>query len=557
MKQRMAAICAVVTAVLAGCSGIPDSGPVLAGQVPQAEDPGDLEFLPEGPREGATPEELVAGFLQAAISPGDDFAIAREYLCTDAAAAWDPTTGVTVRSGQPQLSSTGDGRAIEATIDVVGRLDGQGLFTEMRDASVRLPFEMAERGGRWCIASAPDGIVLTRYFFQALFDMQELQWFTPDGVMGVRDVRWFERSGDTLAARIVDAVLAGPAPWLADAVRSAGNPGVTRVGAVELDGDGSATVTVSGDQLASSTPEQASRLAQQLASALRLAGITTATVLIEGAPEDYPVADSALAPALGSTTIDSRPLVLRSGVLDRVGSGQQTTLDTGPALERLQASSYAVDVDTTLGVALAAGRVVRLGEGGVETVLAEGVTVPPSLDRHGWAWWVSEQVPGAIMASNGTTSVVLELPDTRERVVGIDVSREGARLAVVTALGDETHAWAYGIARDADGRPQATGEPYRLGDIAGAAVDVTWSDDTEVAVLTNASSTSAVVNLTIGGEAEQLPALPQSVAQVVGGSEGAPSLRALTADGRLLAPRGGAWQSVVDVEDVRLIATQI
>ena len=76
MRRALAAALAVLA--LAGCVAIPDGGPVVEGQVDADEQTNDFVFLAQEPQPGATQEEIILGFLGAAISPADDYAIARE-----------------------------------------------------------------------------------------------------------------------------------------------------------------------------------------------------------------------------------------------------------------------------------------------------------------------------------------------------------------------------------------------------------------------------------------------------------------------------------------------
>ena len=106
MRLRKALAAGAGVLALVGCVGLPDSGPVSAGEVEDGTDLGDVEFIAEGPTPGATQEEIVQGFLQAALSPADDFSIARDYLADGFDVEWDPGAGVSLRSGSATLTAT-------------------------------------------------------------------------------------------------------------------------------------------------------------------------------------------------------------------------------------------------------------------------------------------------------------------------------------------------------------------------------------------------------------------------------------------------------------------
>src|SRR5580765_2482444 len=73
-------------AAASACGGIPDSGPVHAGA--QLDGPPPVRVLAAPPVPGATPAEIVRGFLRAQPGLDDDAAVARSYLVGEAARSW-------------------------------------------------------------------------------------------------------------------------------------------------------------------------------------------------------------------------------------------------------------------------------------------------------------------------------------------------------------------------------------------------------------------------------------------------------------------------------------
>jgi hypothetical protein len=76
----------VFAAAASACGGIPDSGPVHAGA--QLDGPPPVRVLAAPPVPGASPTEIVRGFLRAHPGLDDDAAVARSYLVGDAARTW-------------------------------------------------------------------------------------------------------------------------------------------------------------------------------------------------------------------------------------------------------------------------------------------------------------------------------------------------------------------------------------------------------------------------------------------------------------------------------------
>ena len=96
--RRVWALALVVVGLLAGCAGIPPTGPVNAGDV-QVDEVSGVVALPEGPQQGATPRAIVEGFMLAGSAGlSGDFSVARQFLAGDAARTWDPSSGTTVSS---------------------------------------------------------------------------------------------------------------------------------------------------------------------------------------------------------------------------------------------------------------------------------------------------------------------------------------------------------------------------------------------------------------------------------------------------------------------------
>ena len=94
---RLAVLGVAVAAVVAGCAGIPTSGPVHeAGQLNGVGDEPFSRIVAQGPAEGATPNAILTGFLAASASFDDDHLVARSFLTPDAARSWRPGSRVQV-----------------------------------------------------------------------------------------------------------------------------------------------------------------------------------------------------------------------------------------------------------------------------------------------------------------------------------------------------------------------------------------------------------------------------------------------------------------------------
>ncbi len=208
--------------VLAACAGLPTSGPVNAGLESDANAaPPDVAFLPDRPQPGATPEEIVQGFIRAGSGPGvtGEWERAKEFLAPEIRGTWDPTAGVTIDlSGDRVYSSTEEG-SVSLTLDGVAAVDANGAYAPTDAGPSSLPFRLAQQeDGEWRITETLDGIVLDRDVFPTVFRDYSLMYFDPTWQYLVPDVRWFPRSN--AASRVADALVNEPrSEWLAESVK--------------------------------------------------------------------------------------------------------------------------------------------------------------------------------------------------------------------------------------------------------------------------------------------------------------------------------------------------
>lgn len=548
MKRAVLALVAVLG--LAGCVAIPDAGPVVEGDVDTSEQSSNLIFIAPDPEPGATQEEIVLGFLAAAITPGDDFAIAREYLTEEASANWDPDARVIVRTGaQPEVALTGE-RSATASLTALSEVGPAGAL-ELSGGDRLLEFELALVAGEWRIAAAPDGIVLSSTRFGQLFRAHTLHWFTADGSRTVPEVRWFERTAATLAERIIDAVLAGPSSWLAPAVTTAAAVETQRVGPPRADGT-TMTVTLDFAQVEQRGSASLAPLAAQLSLSLRDLGVREVRVQVAGL--DGLVASSNDAAPVDDGSVDQRPLVLEGDVLHSVGAGDPYVDPAGAALAAMGATNYTVG--DAGGVAHTGATAAWIAPDAEPVVISTDVSVVPTVDDRGWVLLHEHASAGRLLAWHGDERSELSLPPVLGTPAAMEFARDGTRLAVVTDEGGGSAVWVMAVERDDDGTPVALGEPFPLPSIEGVATDITWVSPTQVAVLATDEGRTPITVLAVGGAAEPLPTPDGEVLAIVGGSEGIPTLRALDAEGAVLMLRGRLWSATLGLGPVALIATQ-
>ena len=126
------------------------------------------------------------------------------------------------------------------------------------------------------------------------------------------------------------------------------------------------------------------------------------------------------------------------------------------------------------------------------------------------------------------------------------VSAGGARVVVVSRQADATRIELAAVIRDRTGMPLILGEPLRFGEALANVSDVSWVDQSTVAVLGSVLSEPAdrVYLLTLGGTTQALPLVEDAV--TVAANRNARSLVVATADGRLYVRNGIGWREAAE-----------
>ena len=550
----VAALLAAVTLVLSGCIAIPTSGSVAgAGEVGGGEAP-ELVFQPNGPVEGGTPEQIITGFVQAAIGPQGSYAVARQFLSTGFADEWDPNAGVLVRSGQ-QSTRQLDENSFELGFTATASVDASGQYTSLASPqSATVSFEMVQQGGEWRIAETPDGIVLTEQYFDDIFEAYPLYFFAPGFENLVPDLRWFPNLATT-SSRLVRGLLAGPSEWMQPPAVVTAFPEGTEALLVNVE-NGRAIVDLSAEARADTVALQ--RMKLQLTSTLSsVLSIQSVEVRIERTPTTIP--DLGGAGPATDPQVDGSPLVLAGGTFGFLTNGQAQPLPVvGETIAALEPTSVTLGADEVSAAVLngAGAWLVRRDE---EPLLVDERVglIPPSLDSEGILWSVPAADPTAILAfpPSGEGSAVGTSWGEGARIVSIDVSRDGARLLALLDSGQGSRLAVASIVRDENGTPlRLTSPVLELDADAGSPIDATWVDNVTVATLTRPGETEdpVVTMQQVSGRVVDLGKVPGAVS-IVGGN-GRSNLRVLTADGLLQVPRGNGWQRAGS--GVAVLATQ-
>jgi hypothetical protein len=449
-RRRLAAA-VVAVAALAGCAGIPTGGSVHVGrELPAAGGLGDVDVrvIPPAPLPGMSPSEIVHGFLRAVVNRDGNYEIARAYLTHAAAADWNADTGVTTYDdGGVQVTTkpAAEGaRVLEVRAPRIGRIDARGDFTP-RAGTVRSTFQLVRQGGQWRISRLPDGVLLSTLDAQRSFRLANVYYLNRDGTTLVPEQVLLRPEPRGATTALIRALVHGPGPWLAPAVRTALPVGTDLLGNVPVDPAGVAEVNLSA-AVRQASPSQLRALSAQVAWTLRqVSEITAVQLLADGTPIE--VDGLALAQPLSSwPTFDpAAPPSMTAAVYrnDRGWHGVPGTVDGLAGAARLDALALTADGRRYAGL--------RIGPAGTSLMVgAVGRRAHPvlSADRVAAPAFAPDGGVFTIVTRGGRRSAVRVDPDGSVRRVPVDptlltrpvqrmkLSRDGARVAaVVGAVG--------------------------------------------------------------------------------------------------------------------------
>lgn len=541
---------------IAGCAGIPRSGAVHEGQPVSQEGPNAIEFLPASPFDGATQDQILRGFLDAASSPQDDFAIAREFLGSAFRTSWDASASVNVDLGIRAIASTSVNTSTLST-EASATVDARGQYREIKPSvPIALTYEFVNEGGQWRISSAPDGVVIDRFTFDQIFATHPLYFFDPTFTHLIPDLRWFP-SGSSTPTRIMKALLLGPADWLAEggAVVTAFPEGsalvadtvpiVARVAAVDL----------TPQVLEAPSGGLQHMLAQATASLNTVDSVSDVELLVDGNVQQIPTSAN-VNPDL-TARVDGRPLVMADGTFGFLNeTSVEPVAGLSPLLETLNPS--AVTVDSSLSLAAArtdAGVALVRSTSGVTLLDSRPNLISPALDSWNFIWTVPADAPSQVLvySTDGQATPVTTPWPAATRIVALNVSRDGSRVVALLEDAGSTRFVAASIQRGDRNRPTVIGTPIELATDAGTPLDATWADPvTVVSLVQAADGSSLLMSQTIGGQSERLPDSVTSIS--LAGANVITQLRVRASDGSLSVLRGSAYWQVV-FGNVSVLAT--
>lgn len=557
MSRRLRALSivalATVLAMLTACTSLPMSGEANAGlALDEADFDPDISQIAARPLEGASPEQIVEGFLDAALTPDNGWAIAREFLSPDLARTWRPSAEVTIDSGASSREFSADMDGDDETArsgDVrvlldhqVARVDESGAYAELPgDASVAA-FEVARNDdGEWRITSAADGIILDAEAFPQVYRRYALQYYDHSWTHLVPDLRWYPRR-QTIATTLTQALLSGaPGEWLAPAVRSAfpGDVSLSR-DAVPVSPEKVATVELTS-AAAALDATQTSRMRTQLEATLRPAGVTEVRLTVNGRDLD------AARATVETGRSESSPVVLTETEFG-VYVGDEISPYDGISAEivELAPTVTAVDVaadDSRAAMQLDSGEVYTVADGRVDQLDGPAGLIAPSMDPYGYTWSAPASSPQAVKAWWQSDVAQIDVQGAFPEASSISqlrVAADGVRLAAVVTVGSQRWIVLAAIIRDENQVPIELGPMHQVAQLDGPALGMSWIGEDALSILADDGDARIVLTQDVGGPGSAAAA--PAGAQALSGGRTSAAVRILDEDGVMFAQRGTTWQ---------------
>ncbi len=544
--------------LLVSCSWIPTSGTPQKGR-DLGLDTGDsaLRIIGQEPVPGASPVDVVSGFLQASADFDEEHAVARRYLTPRAGEQWNASTGTVVydrNAGGFSVRAVGPS-SVRVSAAEVGRIDSVGHYARS-PAGTRLErtFEVQRTKGTWRISGLEDGLVLNEGVVPVTYRQVNLYFLASSRDVLVPDPV-FLPALPGLSSTLVTRLLRGPTEPLRGAVTTAFPTGTDlEVSAVPVI-EGIAHVNLGAAALGADEESRRQMSAQLVWTLKQLGEVQGVRLSINGEAlalasygEDQP-ADAWPGYDPAGLTGRSVPFVVRAGRLGQVVDQKFVPLE-GAAAASPGVRSPAVSTDYSQVAAVTAdGRTLVRGRlGGSGETLTPAVRgadlAPPSWGPRGDLWTV-DRVTGRVWTVPGGDQqpLAVGLPDLGSaRVIGLQVSRDGGRVALTVAQAAQTRLLVAVVLREPDSaavRLAAPREPLPgLRDVR----DVAWADATNLAVLgalDGAGSGPLLMDIS-GYVASTIDPLPDLVT-ITAAPPGRPILVG-TATGRLLQyTSGSGW----------------
>ena len=558
---RSLAVAVASVVVVAGCAAIPTSGPVTEVVEDSGFGQSTVRYSPALPTDGASPDDVVRGYLDAMLAYPSSTRTAAAFLTPAAADSWARQDGVTIYSDAQYATPPQDGRTradvgktAQVSVDSAeaGRLDTQGRY-QTSGGRKSVDYRLEQVDGQWRITNPQPGLMVTASFFEDYFRPFNLYFFDqPARRLIPQPVHVLVEDG--LAAELITALAQGDE---SQQVRTF----------VPVLDDLRATVPVDGGvadvgfTAGSRQATDVEHLSAQVVWTLRqVPGVSRVRISVGSSPvRPRSVAEQPVASwdEFGMAQGDGTLRALIGNRVVEVDGADVAPIDGPWGKDAAGASAVAMTDQRIALVARnrASVRIAALAGDGERTVNGAQF-IDPVTDVDGRIWLVDRPGSGTRVRVVGADTKTLD----SSSLVGLDVrsldiSPEATRYVVTVGTGDDASVRVGRVVQDAKGVPTGLSTPRRIGVKDVGPSSAVWSDEVRVSYLAGTDTGIQMHTSLIDGSdgsttsGSLLPAANIS-ALVVGSGPGALTY-ATDPNGRMwyLRPSGN-WQ-LVDVDPVR------
>src|SRR5699024_1543101 len=173
-------------------------------------------------------------------------------------------------------------------------------------------------------------------------------------------------------------------------------------------------------------------------------------------------------------------------------------------LSPLDPSDPAVPLDSELPDVMLSGDgqlvTVPTTHSGADTLVQGKQLLAPSYGPQGWIWTAEKNNSGQLILAraNGQTKVLPAPSLQGTKLRALRVSRDGTRLALITATDESVEVSVHAITVDDHGSPAGLGPGLRVGRILTDATDVVWVGESTLAVLGVSKTNGTVHEVEVG-----------------------------------------------------------
>jgi hypothetical protein len=384
-------------------------------------------------------------------------------------------------------------------------IDSVGIWTSLATGSVRdLDYKLVKENNQWRISEAPNVTVLVKPVFDVLFRSYSLYFFDGENRYLVPDLRWFPSRVST-GTRLVNALIAGPNKWIADAVSNSFPEGTKlAIDAVTVD-KGTALVDLNATANKADKLQRARMLSQLSATLNQLPSIYSVKVQIDHTPQDIPMINAEL-PYASSVSM----LVLDSSGIRNIASNTINEKATAAA-NRVNATDFGFSPSMSNLALLSKTGISLLKLNNLSSKLSVIDTRPnllaPSVDNREQIWTLGKEADSELVAydENGKRLFGTSSWLASGKHLAFGISREGSRLAVLIKGKKANFAYVATISRDENGKPIGLLNPRRVAIELPSLISLSWSGaNTLVGLFATEQNMTTPVTIYVGGGHEAM-----------------------------------------------------